>query len=259
MTSPFSWPGGKRALVRRLLPLIPAHRNYVEVFAGSAKLLFAKEPSPLEVLNDVNCDLITFFRVVKHRPAELAEMLEQECIHAGRFRDLRNEAQPRTEIEAALRFAYLAWYSFGGKGQHFARASAKNPEVKHTLDAVRQLLTRAAARLSRVLVEQRDFSDILDRYDHKDTFFYLDPPYVEYAPNGRYEPLTQARRAEMFARLAKVRGRWLMSFEDHAEARAAARQHGFKLRKVGVVYTLSGQAERKSTNELLISNFLLAA
>jgi DNA adenine methylase len=259
MTSPFSWPGGKRALVRRLLPLIPAHQNYVEVFAGSAKLLFAKEASRLEVLNDVNGDLVNFFRVAKHRPADLAERLEQECIHAGRFRELLADANLRCEVDRALRFAYLAWYSFGGKGQHFARASAKNPEVKHTLDAVRQLLNKTAARLSRVLVEQRDFAEILDRYDHKDTFFYLDPPYVEYAPNGRYEPLSQERRAEMFAKLARVRGLWLMSFEDHAEARVAARRYGFRLRKVGVVYTLSGQAERKQTNELLISNFAIAA
>jgi DNA adenine methylase len=191
MASPISWPGGKQQLLKTLLPLIPAHRNYVEVFAGSAKLLFAKEPSPLEVLNDVNGDLINFFRVAKHRPAELAERFEQECVHAGRFRELRAEVPPNDEIDRALRFAYLSWYSFSGKGEHFARASAMYPRIKRPLDTIRSLLEQTSARLARVLIEQRDFADVLDRYDHRDTFFYLDPPYIEYEPNGRYVPLTR--------------------------------------------------------------------
>lgn len=259
MISPIAWPGGKRALVRRLLPLIPAHRNYVEVFAGSAKLLFAKESSKLEVLNDINGDLINFFRVAKHRPSHLAERMEQECIHAARFRDLIADPHRQCELDRAVRFAYLAWYSFGGKGLHFARASAKNPEVKHPLDSVREVFERTSARLSRVLIEQRDFHEILNRYDHRDTFFYLDPPYIEYQPNGRYEPLSKERRATMFESLSRLKARWLMSFEDHAEARAAAKAYGFMLRRVGVVYTLSGAAKRNTTDELLISNFRLAA
>jgi DNA adenine methylase len=258
MTSPIAWPGGKRALVRTLLPLIPAHRNYIEVFSGSAKLLFAKEPSRFEVLNDVNGDLINFFRVVKHRSAELAEAFEQECIHAGRFRELQTMSSP-CELTRALRFAYLAWYGFSGKGLHFARPSAKRPEVRHSIDSVRELLKKTATRLNRVVIEQRDFADILSRYDSSETFFYLDPPYVEYLPNGRYDPLTPERRAELYAQLAKLKSRWLMSFESHSEALAAAKRYGFRVRKVGVVYTMNGKAERKMTGELLLSNYPIAA
>jgi len=70
MDAPFGWPGGKRNLRKTLIELLPAHRAYVEVFSGSAKLLFAKEPSEWEIVNDVNDDLLNFFRVAKHRPAE---------------------------------------------------------------------------------------------------------------------------------------------------------------------------------------------
>jgi len=235
--------------------LIPAHRNYVEVFAGSAKLLFAKQPSDLEVLNDANGEVTNFFRVAKHRSAELAERLALECIHAGRFKELASKPDQVDEVDRALRFAYLVWYSFGGQGGHFARASAENPTVKRPLDSVRELLQKTAERLSRVLIEQRDYAEILDRYDGPDTFFYLDPPYIEFEPNGRYSPLSAERRREMYAKLAGLRSRWLMSFEDHKEARAAASAHGFKLRKVGVVYTLNGSVERKVSPELLLSNF----
>jgi len=120
MNSPFAWPGGKRALKTVLLQLIPKHRAYVEVFSGSAKLLFAKAPSQWEVLNDVNDELLNFFRVVKHRPSELAEMMEREFIGKGRFLELRRRSKMEPEIERALRFLYLAWFSFGAKGEHFA-------------------------------------------------------------------------------------------------------------------------------------------
>jgi DNA adenine methylase len=89
MNAPFAWPGGKKNLKRTLLALVPPHDAYVEVFSGSAKLLFAKDPARWEVLNDLNGDLINFFRVVKHRAAELAERFQLECVHAARFRELR--------------------------------------------------------------------------------------------------------------------------------------------------------------------------
>jgi len=255
MNSPFAWPGGKRALKSTLLRLIPEHTIYAEVFAGSAKLLSAKEPSRHEVINDLNGDVINFFRVAKHRPAELAERLELECIHAGRFRELRAEAPNRDEIERALRFAYLVWYSFSAKGEHFARTSVKSPKRKKTLDTVREVLRATAERLAGVQIEQRDFAEILTRYDGKGTFFYLDPPYVAFQPNGRYEPLDQARRAEMFTTLAKLKGSFLMSFDDHAEVRRLAARHRFRIAKVGVVYTMSGGAAAKSSPELLIANY----
>ena len=255
MNSPFAWPGGKRALKSTLLELIPKHDIYAEVFAGSAKLLFAKDPARCEVMNDLNGDVINFFRVAKHRPAELAELFEIECIHADRFKELRGDPKPATEIERALRFAYLAWYSFGAKGEHFTGFTGKNVRGARSLGSVRHLLQETATRLAKVLIDQRDFAEILTRYDSKGTFFYLDPPYVAFQPNGRYQPLAKERREELFATLAGIEGTFLMSFDDHPEVRKLAKVHGFKTRAVDVVYTLAGSAPRKASPELLIANY----
>lgn len=72
---PFPWYGGKSALVSVLLPLLPAHQVYVEVFGGSAALLFAKAPRALEVLNDLDSGVVNFFRVLRD-PAQ-ADALQQ--------------------------------------------------------------------------------------------------------------------------------------------------------------------------------------
>ncbi len=255
--APFAWPGGKRALTKTLLTLIPKHTIYAELFAGSAKLLFAKEPSKAEVLNDLSGDVTNFFRVCKHRTAELAERLAAECIHAGRFRDLRTE-KPECELERALRFYYLTRYSFGAKGEHFAMGNATSPKCR-PLDQVRELLTATAARLATVRIEQQDFAFILKRYDSAGTFFYLDPPYVEYGANGRYEPLDESRREEMFALLAKLKGKFLLSFDDHPEIRRRAKQHGFEAREEQVRYSLAANAgSRSKVTELLVANYALS-
>jgi DNA adenine methylase len=229
----------------------------VEVFAGSAKLLFAKEPSKYEVLNDINGDLTNFFCVAKHRPAALAELFDHELIHAARFKSLR-AAKPDDELQRALRFAYLIWYSYGAQAQHFAGASAKTYQggkALRSLDRVASLLEETSRRLRHVLIEQRGFQEILLRYDSPVTWFYLDPPYVHFQSHGQYRPLEEEERINLFGRLAGLSGNFLMSFDDCSEVRGLARQHGFHLRSVKVGYTLGSTPASRSHKacEVLIS------
>lgn len=263
MDSPFPWPGGKRYLKKLLLTLIPAHRAYVEVFAGSAKLLFAKAPSHWEIVNDLNDDVVNFFRVAKHRPAELAEMFERECIHATRFRQLRTETAPACELERALRFAYLVWWSFGGKGQHFAGATIQQLDkmampVKKSLAVVRDLLLKTSERLANVQIDHRDFTECIGRYDSDKTFFYCDPPYVHFNSNGQYDPMPAERHRDLFKALARIRGTFLLSYDDCPEVRELAKRHRFQVKPVSVLYTLGSKAP-KEVGELLISNYALSA
>jgi DNA adenine methylase len=258
MESPFGWPGGKRNLKNTLLKALPPHRAYVEVFAGSAKLLFAKEPSQWEIVNDLNDDLVNFFRVVKHRPSELAELLEHDLIASGRFAELRKAPRHESEIERAVQFAYLTWYSFGCKGEHFASIQIKHIDkarapVKKSLARVRILLADVADRLRRVLVESRDFAECIGRYDSMNTFFYCDPPYFKFQDNGRYTPLGD-RNEELFALLGKIKGKFLLSFDGAPEIRELAARHRFHCREVSTSYSLSGGGPRP-VRELLISNY----
>ncbi len=260
MDSPFPWPGGKHALKKILLQLIPKHRAYVEVFAGSAKLLFAKAPSRWEVLNDINDELLTFFRVVKHRPAELAEMMERDFIGKARFTELRERTKSELEIERALRFFYLAWHSFGAKGEHFASHRITQIEktalpIRRSISVVRDVLLRTAERLRNVLVDRRDFADCLERYDSRTTFFYLDPPYTAFQPNGRYQPLGDDRIRELFARLKKLRGKFLLSFDDAPIVHELS--CGLCVKPVSVLYTIASKGPKKAS-ELLIANYPLA-
>lgn len=65
LSSPFKWIGGKSRLRRHIINLLPKHSCYLELFGGAGWVLFGKKPSPVEILNDIDQNLISFFRVVK--------------------------------------------------------------------------------------------------------------------------------------------------------------------------------------------------
>lgn len=261
MNGPFAWPGGKRLLIKTLLPLIPEHDAYVEVFCGSAKLMFAKAPSPWEVINDINGDLINYFRVAKHRAGELAEALETELVASERFLELklRGGGVALSEIDRALSFLYLTEYSFGGKGIDFAGVNIGHgqPPVKKSLERVRETLQDVSKRLSEVLIENRDWRACIDRYDSPETFLYLDPPYVSFGRLGRYKQPEAEMHAELMDRLARIKGKFLMSHENHELIRSGAKMHGFQVREVQTKYTLAGKSNDTKTTELVIANYKL--
>ena len=78
INSPFKWVGGKSRLRREIIPILPPHTCYVEPFAGAAWVLFGKPPSEVEVINDIDDQLINFFRVVKEKPEEFVASFEWE-------------------------------------------------------------------------------------------------------------------------------------------------------------------------------------
>src|SRR5271169_2520383 len=65
LVGPIRYYGGKCRLVSKLLPFVPDHQTYVEVFAGGAALFFAKNTSPVEVVNDLDSGIVNFYRVLR--------------------------------------------------------------------------------------------------------------------------------------------------------------------------------------------------
>jgi DNA adenine methylase len=256
MNSPLAWPGGKKNLVKRLLALLPPHRVYVEPFCGSAKLLFAKEPAPVEVISDANGDLINFFLVAKHRPCELAQRLQTSVAHPAWFKRLKAAGPCEDEVSRAFRFAYLNWFSFGAKGTTF---TACRLHPRKALRLVRQQLLAVSKRCEQVLIECSDYGAIVARYDSPQTFFYCDPPYVSFHPNNRYVPLVGAELDKFFDVLAGIKGKFLMSEQDCAEVRHRADARHFVRRRIGTEYSLNPRSSHRARRELLIANFKLGA
>lgn len=173
----FRYLGGKSNLLNVLLPLIPSHRIYVELFGGSGELLFAKPKCHTEVYNDVDGDLVNLFRVVRDKPLEFLEKAEFLVYSRELKENWARDPPPADPVEWAVRTWYVYQCAFAGKrftGWAFSRSKTNHPKSLRTrLDRI----TGLHKRIAEIYVDCLDFRRCIRNWDTEDTFFFMDPPY----------------------------------------------------------------------------------
>ncbi|KAF0176441.1 MAG: DNA adenine methylase [Limisphaerales bacterium] len=214
------WPGGKRRLLKELLPLVPPPSEahcYCEVFAGSAVLLLTKPRHSTEVVNDLNSDIVALMRNAHHHLPALLEELSWFIASRQDFQDFK--AQPGlTEIQRAARFLLRNRVSFGGGGASFGVAKAKGGGVGFDRDEIGERLEGIRRRLNKVVVENLPYERCLQNYDSPNSFFFLDPPYVG-GDIKAYSPWKQEDMVTLRTRLDRLQGRWLLTVNDSPDNR----------------------------------------
>lgn len=171
--------GGKWKVAPWIIGHFPPHRIYVEVFGGGAGVLLRKRPSEVEVYNDVDGDVVNFFRVLREQPETLARLVSMTPYARA---ELESAWEPCEDpVEQARRFLVRSWLSIGGpttqwrSGFRFRREKTRS--LLERWNALPEIILSTAERLKRVIIEQADYRRILKRYDSPETLFYCDPPY----------------------------------------------------------------------------------
>lgn len=246
------WIGGKRRLAKHLLPLFPEHSCYVEPFCGAAALFFMKTPVDAEVLNDINGDLVSLYRVIQHHPEELIRQFKYALSSRQVFDWMKEQpTDPLTDIQRAARFYYLQKLGFGGKvaGRTFGTATTSPPRMSFT--RIEEDLALAHLRLQRVYVEHLPWDACITRYDRPHSLFYCDPPYWGTEGYGVSFTLDQYDRMADLART--IKGRMIISVNDIPEMRQAF--DGLNISTVDINYTVGGAGKTCPRKELIIRNF----
>lgn len=207
-------------MVSKLLPYIPVHRIYVELFGDGASLLIAKEPSGVEVYNDLNSGLVNFFRVLRDaKQFNQFQRLAQLTPYAREEFDLckRTWDEMADPVERAHRWFTVARQSFGGNFHSWGYGVTGSRqgmagEVASWLGVIERL-PAVSARLLRVQIENNDALKLIHCYDSPDTFFYLDPPYVlSTRKGGGYKhELTNDSHTRLVKALQEIKGKALLS------------------------------------------------
>jgi DNA adenine methylase len=253
MKGPLSYIGGKNRIANQIIEVFPEHTTYVEAFAGGAQVLFHKDPSRVEVLNDLDSEVVNFFRVCQSHYEELLRCLRFILVSRRAFAQLKStNPEGLTDIQRAARYFYLLKNSFA--------ALVRNPNYHHSVEQppsfnitkLPELIEAAHKRLQRVQIESLPYQDILQKYDRPTTLFYLDPPYF-----GRklYRfNFSDRDFEELEHRLRTLRGKFALSLNDVPEVRKIFSKFQFK--GIALHYTSQREAGKRYP-ELLITNFRL--
>jgi DNA adenine methylase len=245
--------GGKSRLAKTIINKIPEHTCYVEVFAGGASVLFAKEPSAAEVINDLDRDLVTLYRAIKHHPEELYRQFKFSLVSRTEFeREKQVNPETLTDIQRAARYLYLQKSAFGGHitGQTFGTSTTGKPRLN--LLSLENTIEEAWKRLVHVVIECMDFRTLIPRYDRPHTLFFLDPPYWN-IPGYKYD-FAEQDFYDLREILQGIEGRFLMTINDTPEIRDVF--GGFSIDEVNLRYSCcsSAKGRAKLRTELLVSN-----
>lgn len=184
----FGWYGGKFSHLSWLLPLLPKCHHYCEPFGGSAAVMLNREPSPVETYNDIDGEVVNFFRVLRDKKNELVEAIGLTPFSREEYYiALTNGKESISDIERARRFFIRARQSRTGLAQTASIgrwANCKNTSragmsgvVSRWLGSI-EALPSIALRLLQVQIENRPAIEVIKLYDSPETLFYCDPPYI---------------------------------------------------------------------------------
>ena len=238
--------GSKRQLLPSILPHIPAHRVYIEPFAGGAALFFTKPPAQSNVLNDKDRNLIRFYREFSCRKVtECKTESRRTCDYAEKARrKVREGTASVCEQIAARRFSIVSDVTGG----------MKKEECKIHQVVTRQLEKHCPeyeARLKKAILHSVDFKTVVDKYDAKDAFIFMDPPYPDTTKPYKGNGVTPAQVCDV---ARKAKGKVMVTYNDHPDVRRACK--GLHIKVVASRHR-SKRVTKGSvkTRELIITNY----
>lgn len=218
MMPPFPHFGAKTTIADRIVSVLPAHSHYVEPYAGSLSVLFAKPRSVMETVNDLDQGLMTWWRVLRDRPADLARV----CALTPHSRaEFELAATPATDdLEQARRVWVRLTQGRGGMllhtgWRHYKTATSSATSTPGYLDGYVDRLAALAGRLHAVSLECRPALEIIAAYGRaEDVLLYVDPPYLGSTRAGgryRHEMAGPADHEQLAETLHQVRAAVVLS------------------------------------------------
>jgi DNA adenine methylase len=183
--------GGKWRLADWIINYFPGHTCYCEPFGGGANIILQKPPAFIEVYNDLNSDVVNFFRVLRERGNEFIRAIELTPYARDEYELVY---EPISDpFERARRLYMQSWMERGGyrangknSGWRWMNSDARGTRsVVHDWNNIGHL-EAIVNRLKQITIENDGALEVIERYDTPETLFYLDPPYVQSTREQRW-------------------------------------------------------------------------
>jgi len=262
MKTPITYYGGKQGMIKDILPLIPEHNTYTEAFAGGAAVLFAKDPARINVINDLNGEIVNFYRtVVTDFDALKAEIMQ--TLHSREHQQVAKFIYQHPDYFSRVKRAWAVWalsklafsgdfsgsFSFCKKGSCKRYVGLENAKESFG-DDLRKFIQNCT-------IEQDDALKVIQRYDTKDTFHFVDPPYVGFNM-GHYSGMFSVDdMRNLLELLSQIEGKFMLTMYPDELISEYMDKNGWHKHTVNRTVTASNavNTKRRKQEEWMICNY----
>lgn len=260
--TPITYYGGKLNMLQHILPNIPKHRIFTESFFGGGAVFFGKEKSESEIINDTNAMVINFYEVCKDDFQNLKSKVESTTFSRAtysvawtiyRMPHLFNKLQQAWAFFIATNMGFSCRIGSWGFDKYGKRVKAfRNKKL--------QFDESIFNRLSDVQIEHSKACRVLELYDKKDAFHYVDPPYIN-SNQGHYEGYTEQDFKQLLDTLSKLKGKFLLSSYPLEILSYYIKKNGWFTKEFSKPLTaikgISGKSRTSKKIEVLTANYPL--
>ena len=228
-------PGGKWTLKKEIIPLIPPHKTYIEPFFGGGSIFFGKAPSQKEIINDKDKLVVDI-----HKDVKKSKFCCDLTPNKKKWEKLKKKFDNKEKLTACEKI-YLIKNSWAYKGDSYINKK----KVKKTTVC----FDKQHDRLKKATILNQDAKGVINKFDSKDAFFYIDPPYDGVCLYGKN--LCNETPKELANLLKKIKGKFLLSYNPTPDVKNAFKD--FKIKKTTMPYSF--RKNGRTGKELLISNY----
>lgn len=221
MKAVLKYPGAKNRIAPWICEYIPEHKVYLEPYVGSLAVFFEKTPVRIETLNDLDGNVVNYFKIIRERPEELATALDLTPYSRDEYYKACEFIPEDSDLERARKFAVRCWQGFGCSNLYRnGFRSSQQSNSPHTTKEWRNLperLIAASERLKNAQIENLPAIELINRYDTADVFMYVDPPYLHGTRKNylyRHE-MKDSEHVELLKVLSRHPGKVLLSGYDN--------------------------------------------
>ena len=235
--------------------MIPQHRLYCEPFFGGGAVFFAKPKSEVEVINDINNEVINFYKVIKTKFPELQKEI-QSTLHSRelykRAMEIYNNPTKYSDVKRAWALWTATNQGFAGMigSWGFGKDDSKEAALANKRDA---FTSNYEKRLTKVQVENNSAIKVINRCDDKETFIYADPPYIG-SDQGHYKGYSENDYRELLNALSKVKGKFLLSSYPSKILTSYINKFKWKVQKVNKSVAVTKHTDKVKT-EMIVMNY----
>ncbi len=237
--------GSKSSMLNDILPMIPDHKTYVEPFFGGGAVFFAKQPALVNIINDIDSDIISFYNHVKNDDSEkIIDGFPKGNFDLQVYKDFVK--QDYSDERYVASFLIKTTYSYMGLGFGELYDKHRPIQAKNKLNRIGE----TKALLKDTIIHNETYEDIIDKYDDTDTFFFLDPPYEVISRKKCYTH-NEIDLNNLCSRLKMIKGKFILTINNSDTTREIFKS--FNLREISIKSGV--KFSKKNREELIITNF----